>query len=260
MQASKIAVQLVIASMWLTMVSCGSDGGGEDAITDPGQDTQKDVKPDVPVEDKGIDDCIDQKDVPGDVPADLPKDTEIGKFGFKLRVPQEHSIDCKTPFGGDKLDAWDWDWVCTFEYGGTSGHIYVQATPVDCIVTMSAIPVFESLGAWISADGAVSELAGPYYDWGGNHNNDFLEFDHAGKHHKYYHSSLGSGWRKCENMDCIQVYDTTGTTLEEDGCTKERTLPAACVAVDHSGNIPELVDVETLGPDKWPCPGDPNYQ
>jgi hypothetical protein len=53
-------------------------------------------------------------------------------------------------------------------------------------------------------------------------------------------------------MDCIQVSDQGGD-MTEDGCTKDRTLPAACVQMMADGTHDPLEDTFE------PCPGDPNY-
>ncbi|HPA58115.1 MAG TPA: hypothetical protein PLT70_11890, partial [bacterium] len=107
-----------------------------------------------------------------------------------------------------------------------------------------------SVGSWISFDGAVSEITGANYDWGGNHHNDFLEFSYSGKKFKIYHSSFGYGWRSCQNMDCMQV----GDPVTEDGCTKERTLPSVCQEVSADGTVGSFEDTFE------PCAGDPNYE
>jgi hypothetical protein len=91
------------------------------------------------------------------------------------------------------------------------------------------------------------------YDWGGNHHNDAIEFDAAGKHWRAYHSSFGFGWRQCQPMDCLQQTQGVGGTVIEDGCTKERTLPAVCRPIKADGSYDALVDSFK------PCLGDPNY-
>jgi hypothetical protein len=205
--------------------------------------------PDVPAPD-GI--------VPDQVTPDAPEpDGEPAKdFGFDIRLPQDHSVTCSNypeGFPEDPMEQADVDWICTFDYGDQHGHVYVQATPVDCtFAMMSALPVFECPAGFVSLNGKVEELSNPAYDWGGNHNNDFLEFDWQGKHFKYYHSSFGFGWRACQPMDCIQVYE--GGKLTEDGCKpKERSLPAVCVPVGKDGTYPPLEDKFA------PCNGDDDW-
>jgi hypothetical protein len=180
------------------------------------------------------------------------------EFGFVRRVPeQERTVTCsESPAGlpeepGVFPDA---DVLCTFDDGTTTGHVYVQATPVDCTVLMGAVAIYELEGGWISVDGTVTPLEGGQYDFGGNHANDSLEFDYAGRHYRYFHSSLGFGGRACQPMDCLQIYESDATTLVEDGCTMERTLPVVCVPINPDATAPELEDTFT------PCPGDPNYE
>ncbi len=174
------------------------------------------------------------------------------EFGFYIRKPQEHDLLCSQ--FPDRIPEFpfttaDTDWLCTFKWGDASGHIYVQATPVECFVLMTPQPVYGT-EAWLSVEGEASSLKNADYDYGGNHNNDFFEFDWQGERIKYYHSSFGFGWRACQPMDCIQVYDLEGNLLE-DGCTTERTLPVTCVPIKADGTYDELVD------DFEKCSGDP---
>ena len=146
------------------------------------------------------------------------------------------------------------DFVCTLSHEGVEGHVYVQATPTDCQILMGAVPTTFDANGWLSVDGTLTSLEGLSYDHGGNHFNNTFEFTLAGKRYRYAHSSIGFGGRSCQPPDCLQVYGDDGTTLLEDGCTVDRTLPVACVAVEAGGVVPELSDTFT------PCPGDPNYE
>ncbi len=282
---------VMVTTLWLP--ACSSGGGGSDAVVDGGNDAVRDVPgdpgsdrsdhdegQDPGLQDEGQDpglqdeghetltDVVSDQGIDAKVDAaeDTVKDTppedagNAGPFGFTIRVPQAHEVECEggRPGSPATFEFWDTDWICTLEYGGVSGHVYVQSTPVACHVTLSAVPEFTTAGAWISVGGKVTPISPATYDWGGNHHNDSLEVVSGGNKFKYYHSSFGFGWRKCQNMDCILVYDQTGADLVEDGCTKERTLPATCVLVDHEGHVPEFVDVSELPADQWPCPGDPN--
>lgn len=194
-------------------------------------------------------------DLPGDAAADHGTDSEQpADFGFTIRLPEIHTVECEGGVPGldDSLDQLDQDWLCTFDYDETHCHVYVQATAVSCFATMSAIPEFEVQGAWTSIDGQVEALENTCYDWGGNHENDYLEFDWTDQHFKYYHASFGWGWRACQNMHCLQVNELNGDMVE-DGCTTDRTLPAVCVQIKEDGTYDELVDTFE------PCDGDPNY-
>jgi len=91
------------------------------------------------------------------------------------------------------------------------------------------------------------------YDSGGNHRNDWIRLEFQGAVYRYWHSSMGTSWRKCQAPDCLQVLDPADDRVTlEDGCTPDRLLPAWCVEVGHDGTVPPLVD----GFQK--CPGDPN--
>ena len=161
-------------------------------------------------------------------------------LGFQLRKPQvQYSVDCSTGGGPGLFD--DRDHVCTFAYGDWEGHIYFQATATDCFMLMGPSPTYSVIGAWMSLDGTVTPLDNPSYDIGGNHQNDFFEFDFEGQHFKYYHSTFGMGWRACQPMDCLQIL--AGEEIVEDGCLpKDRSLPIICVPVEADGTYAELVD------------------
>jgi hypothetical protein len=107
---------------------------------------------------------------------------------------------------------------------------------------MAVYPTFKIDAAQISVGGQVSSLANAKYDWGGNHHNDALQFDYQGKTYKYYHSSFGFGWRRCQPMDCINIYPVGSTTLETEGCSSKRTLPEVCVPIKADKAHDPLVD------------------
>jgi hypothetical protein len=83
-------------------------------------------------------------------------------------------------------------------------------------------------------------------------NNDYLTFDYQGATYKYYHSSIGFGYRKCQPMNCINIYVLGSTTLQSEGCASARTLPQVCVQIKADGTHAPLVDTFAK------CPGDPN--
>ncbi len=227
-------------------------------------DLVQDLVPDVPAPD-GVEpdgklpDLAEDSKAPDGVTPDVPEPDggPTDDFGFNIRIPENHSVTCsKYPdgFPKDPMEQADVDWICTFDYGDQHGHIYVQATPVDCQVFYGPIPIFECPAAYMSIDGKVEKLLNPVYNAGGNHLNDYIEFDWQGKHFKYYHSSFGFGFRACQPMDCIQVLDKAGGDSIEDGCKpKDRSLPAVCVQVGMDGTYPPLVDQfePCNGDDKW---------
>lgn len=150
-----------------------------------------------------------------------------GEFGFMYRKP----------------GATDVDWLCTFRQGSVSGHVYARFDQNGTTsVGIATIPVYKSAGAQLSVAGAPSELTNVVYEYGGGHNNDSLRFDIGGKTYKYYHSSFGFGFRKCQPMDCINVYAAGGTTPEIEGCTAARTLPEVCVPIKVDGTHDPLTD------------------
>ena len=170
-------------------------------------------------------------------------------FGFDIREPVARTVQCATAGENEGMDA---DWICTFVHKGVSGYVYAAATPVDCTsFGMSPTWIYDNK-AYISINGVVSELANSTYETN-NHQNDFIEFDYGGSHYKYYHSSIGFGWRACRNMDCIQVYKSDGVTLTEDGCTSVRTLPIVCLPVEAGKKYGPADFADTFAC----CPGDP---
>ena len=164
------------------------------------------------------------------------------EFGFTYRVPPTADSSC----GGETTD-----WLCTFHEASAAGYVYVQSTATGTCA-MAVYPTFKIDSAQLSVGGQISSLANARYDWGGNHHNDSMQFDYQVKTYKYYHSSFGFGWRRCQPMDCINVYPVGSTTLETEGCGSTRTLPEVCVAIKTNKTHDPLVDHFQK------CPGDAN--
>ncbi len=186
---------------------------------------------------------------------DEPGGSGATTLGFTIRAPEERTVTCSggDPSFTDPALLIDEDYICTFVHDAVEGHVYVQATPTDCMQLMGAVPTtFEATG-WLSIDGVTTPLEELLYDHGGNHLNNTVEFALDGQHYRYAHSSIGFGGRSCQPMDCLQVFEADGTTLVEDGCTVDRTLPIVCAPVEAAGVLPLLEDTFA------PCPGDPNY-
>jgi hypothetical protein len=171
---------------------------------------------------------------------------EPGEYGFSYRVPGSHQFECT----GEPVDVPDQDWLCTFSQGDRLAYVYVQATPVGVACVLASYGNYEVGVAQISIDGVVSPLADAAYDWGGGHHNDSLSFTYEGKTYKYYHSSFGFGFRKCQSMDCVNVYAPGSMTPEVEGCGSDRSLPEVCVLIDAERNHEPLVD------EFMKCPGD----
>ena len=175
-----------------------------------------------------------------------------GDYGFEYRRPQTRTLSCTQPPLNEprEVEFRDADQLCTFVYGGRSGFLYFQATPAVCEVLMSDIAVYNTVG-WISFDGQVTPLVDPTYDWGSNHRNNWFTFVEQDVTYKYYHSSLGLGWRACFPMDCLQVLAADNQFIE-DGCTTDRILPIVCNPILDDGTFAPLVDTFEK------CEGDPN--
>jgi len=194
-------------------------------------------------------------DADTDSNTDSDGDTDSGgpienEWGFAMRLPKARTLTCVDPDENEySWETEDADWICTFEHAGVQGILYVQNTPVECLYASSEQAVYAGTSAQMWMDGDLYTAHSPLYDWGGNHRNDFLDFQYQGVRFRYYHSSFGFGWRACQNMDCLQVLNED-LTVVEDGCTCDRTLPAVCARVGTDGAFGELVDTFEV------CPGD----
>ena len=168
------------------------------------------------------------------------------EYGFSYRDPGSHEFSCN----GTPVDLPDADWLCTFHLEDRVAYVYAQATAIGVTCLIGSFGNYEVELAQVSIDGVVSELANAKYDWGGGHHNDSLSFDYEGKTYKYYHSSIGFGFRSCQPMDCLNVYEPGATAPEIEGCSKARTLPEVCVPIQAAGMHDPLVDRFER------CPGD----
>ena len=184
---------------------------------------------------------------------------------FKTRTPKAavHQCSFEEKIGKESIK-WDMDfdqqdWICTFKYADLEGFVYVQGSPTDCQ------KVGMGMNPEISVDTAVLYVNGKYstpknlsYEWGGNHHNDKFRFAYDGKVYEYFHSSYGWGGRSCQEMDCMRVFESDGTTLIEDGCktfdedlSTVRSLPVVCrFASLEDGSFGDFTDTFEL------CNGD----
>jgi len=179
---------------------------------------------------------------------------------FDTRKPKKNFYTCHytDEFGGFDEDFDQQDWICTFKYEDKEGYIYLQTTPTSCTQIWSLLPN-------MAIDSAIMYINGEYvtpdsvtYDWGGNHHNDFFRIGYDGKIFEYSHSTYAAGYRACQEMDCLKVYQPDGTTLIEDGChaqaedlAESRTLPIVCrMASLEDGTFGDFTDTFKL------CPSD----
>lgn len=200
-------------------------------------------------------------DAAGDEDAAAREDasTAVDPRGFPIRRPRMREVPCMDQGRGGcdgmaTATVEDADFVCTLRHGARDREfVYVQSTPVrvDSGLGLVPLPVFERAGAWLSDGSQVTAMdLGGIYDIGGGHQNDSMTVDLGDTVYRYYHSSFGFGFRKCQEMDCLQTYAPGASTPTTDGCTRDRTLPVVCVRVAADGTVPPLVDTFMR------CPGD----
>jgi len=238
-----------------TVADLGVDPG-KDLVPDPGPDVVADPGTDAPAD--AVDPGPDAVEV-GDPGADENQGEEVGPihqdFDFDIRVPPEDTVKCTGGSGGGMTDSWSGaepDQVCLFDGGAVQGHLYLQVTVTDCQVFMGAVPTATTSAVWVDVGGTVTQATDVTYEWGGNHRNDSLTFTFNGTHYRYYHWSIGFGYRSCRWMDCSQTTATDGTVID-DGCTKDHTRALDCEMIQPDGTHMPLV------PQTDPCPGDPNF-
>lgn len=182
---------------------------------------------------------------------------------FKTRTPKAaaHHCSVEDEFMGMtmEMDFDQQDWICTFKYADKEGFVYVQGSPTDCQTTgMGLNPEISVDTALLYVNGKYTTLKDLNYEWGGNHHNDKFRFTYDGKVYEYFHSSYGWGGRSCQEMDCMRVFESDGTTLIEDGCktfdddlSTVRSLPVVCRFADlDDGSFGEFTDTFEL------CEGD----
>lgn len=160
---------------------------------------------------------------------------------FKVRVPNQESFVCKSMIAETSETIADHDVICTFKHGNLDGYIYMQGTPTSCSGFMKMFPVVENPNIQLYVNGAKAQVTEAVYDWGGNHHVDEISFVFDGKKYAYNHSSMGFGWRPCQEMDCMKVYSADGELLE-DGCGLDRTIPIVCNVVDKDGSFGTFED------------------
>jgi len=198
----------------------------------------------------GIDgDTVDGDETDGDI---VDGDEEV-QTEFTFRVPRANAYICEDSDMGD-VEMSDLDHLCLIQYEDIDIELYVQATPTSCITDFWPMPVYSS-EAWIKRDGAVSELETISYDFGGNHHNDWLDFILDDRNYQLFHSSIGSGWRRCAPVDCMIVckegmsctQDGEESTIDVNGCERDAgdgkpPIPVICMEIPADGSRPDFID------------------
>ena len=172
---------------------------------------------------------------------------------FEIRKPKDHVLPCEIPWGDevqrDTLS--QHDVICTYDYNGEKGFLYVQLTPNSCDGGMSITPGGYNVdNAEFYVNGKFAEVSDVNYEWGGNHHVEKLSFTYKGNVFRYAQSTMGWGGRPCQKMDCMKVFESDGKTSVENGCN-ERSLPIVCRNVNLEGEVSDFTDDYKI------CEGDP---
>ncbi len=178
---------------------------------------------------------------------------------FEMRVPKLDAYTCEEKVNwGERVFTGTFsqiDFVCTYDYDGEKGFLYVQLNPTSCGLALSLIPGYDVEKAEFYVNGKFADVSDVKYEWGGNHHVQKLWFTYKGKVFRYGQSSLGWGGRPCQGMDCLNVFESDKKTYVANGCDEQRSIPIVCNGVDPDKQIEEQVFDFT---DKFEvCEGDP---
>ena len=175
---------------------------------------------------------------------------------FEIRKPKGHVLPCEVPWGGEGEFMRDTlsqhDVICTYDYNGEKGFLYVQLTPISCGGGMSITPGRYNVDkAEFYVDGKFADVSDVDYEWGSNHHVEKLWFTYKENVFLYSQSTMGWGGRPCQNMDCLKVFESDGKTYVENGCN-ERSLPIVCRNINSKGEVvSDFTDTYKV------CEGDP---
>ena len=173
---------------------------------------------------------------------------------FEIRKPQAGVLPCEIPWGGDEVQRdtlSQHDVICTYDYNGEKGFLYVQLTPNSCAGGMSITPGSYNVDkAEFYINGKFADVSNVEYEWGGNHHVENLNFTYNGNVFRYAQSTMGWGGRPCQSMDCLKVFESDGKTYIENGCN-DRSLPIVCRTVNGKGEVADFTDNYKV------CEGDP---
>ena len=163
---------------------------------------------------------------------------------FDTRVPNQEALFCmdSTAYTVFKRYVEEKDLICSFEYDGDEGFVYVQSNPTKCIGS-ELTPVYDVHKAEFFVNGSKQEITDVKYYGGGSHGTYSIRFTYKGKVFDYGYSTMGMGGRPCQDVDCMNVYEADGKTLVQNGCVKrERSLPVVCRHAKKDGTFSSFED------------------
>ena len=177
---------------------------------------------------------------------------------FELRVPKRDAYTCEEKGDwGDRVFRETYsqsDFVCTYDYDGEKGFLYVQLSPISCSFGLSLTPNYDVDKAELYVNGKFVDISDVKYEWGGNHHVQKLWFTYKGKVFRYGQSSLGFGGRPCQGMDCLNVFESDRKTYVVNGCDEQRSIPIVCNGVNAENQNFDFTDKFKV------CEGDPRTQ
>ena len=163
---------------------------------------------------------------------------------FDTRVPNQEALFCmdSSAYTVFKRYVEEKDLICSFEYDGEEGFVYVQSNPTKCIGS-ELTPVYDVHKAEFFVNGSKQEITDVKYYGGGSHGTYSIRFTYKGKVFDYGYSTMGMGGRPCQDVDCMNVYEADGKTLVQNGCVKrERSLPVVCRHAKKDGTFSSFED------------------
>ncbi|SHK53902.1 hypothetical protein [Fibrobacter sp. UWB12] len=165
---------------------------------------------------------------------------------FEMRVPKRDAYTCEERGDwGDGVFTETYsqnDFVCTYDYDGEKGFLYVQLSPTSCSFGFSLTPNYDVDKAELYVDGKFVDISDVKYEWGGNHHVQKLWFTYKGKVFRYGQSSLGWGGRPCQGMDCLNVFESDKKTYVVNGCDEQRSIPIVCRGVNAENPVFDFTD------------------
>ena len=165
---------------------------------------------------------------------------------FEMRVPKLDAYTCEEKTNwGDRVFTGTFsqiDLVCTYDYDGEKGFLYVQLNPISCGLALSLIPGYGVEKAEFYVNGKFADVSDVKYEWGGNHHVQKLWFTYKGKVFRYGQSSLGWGGRPCQGFDCLNVFESDRKTYVVNGCDEQRSIPIVCNGVNAENPVFDFTD------------------